>query len=243
MNFRSKVFSSLSGWVYSLGALLGLVFFTLAVWGDFEAGLYDAVIQGDQRLETLECPKFIAPWETGTITASVSNPLGLDIDPRVRVHITAGFVTLMSEDMVTVNMAPGESKTLHWQVTADDAAFGGLLILTRVYVFRNHGLPSRDAFCGILVLDILGLSGQQIYDLSFAISIFLMLIGAGGWFVAHWPLKGRAQFLGSAMIALGLIVVVGLVATAEDWLVLGMLLVLIAVLLLASLALFLTPEP
>ena len=240
MNFRNKVVRGLSGWGYALGVLLGLWLFGLTVWSDFEASLYDAVIRGDENLEALECPVLIAPWETGTITATLTNPLDRDIDPRVRAHITAGFVTLMEEEVVTVELAPGETANLGWQVTAEDAAFGGLLILTRVYMFRNHGLPSRDASCGILVLDALELSGRQIYNLSFVGSILLMLIGLVAWSAASWPLTGEAQFFGVAMLLQALIVAAGLIVSMQGWILAGIFLLILAVLLIAALVYSLT---
>ncbi len=176
----NRILSSFGTILYLIGVAIGLVLLFITVWGDIEASTFDAALHTDEGLSSLKCPVVITSAETGIISVTVENPLEKEIDPVVRARFTMGFVTLMMEDRVKLQIPPGEKETLTWKVTQEDAAYRRL-ILARVYQFANKSLQARQGACGIVVLPITGLTGQQLMMSAFAASLVAMAAGLWLW--------------------------------------------------------------
>ena len=219
MRVGKKVKRTLGAMLFTLGFLIGLVVFVGAVWADFEAAMFDTAIKGDESLRPVRCPVIITGDETGTISAAFHNPLDRLVKYFVRTHISRGFVTYMREDKELLPVEPGETERLEWTVTADDAAYGRV-ILVKVLLMANYPLPSRQATCGILTLDVPYLSGKQLLTLAVAASLVCMALGGGLWFQASRPVdEGFPKELARGMAALAGSVVVGMiVAFLGPWL-------------------------
>lgn len=153
----------------------------------------------------------------------------------IRAHISQGYVTLMREENSKLPLAPGEAQTLEWTVTPDDAAYGRL-ILIRAHVAAKYPLPSRDASCGILVIDLPYFSGSQLAAFTLAVSVLGMAIGAGLWVVANRPLRGPAREVTRAMGVLAGSILIGLVLGLLGQWLLGVLLLMISLLLIVAIA-------
>lgn len=162
--------------LYMLGAIIGFLLLTMSVWGDVEASTFSAALSSDEPLDTLNCPVFIAKDEVGVISAVIENGTDRDASPMVRSRITSGFVTLVDEQNQTVDIPAGESREVSWNVSLDNAAYGRL-ILARFYQFSNFSVPSRQGFCGIVVLPFSGLTGQQVFVGGFVLSMLLVAAG------------------------------------------------------------------
>jgi hypothetical protein len=220
----------LSVFIFAVGVILGMVLSGIVVWGDLEGSLFDAAIRADATLTTLRCPVMMTTKEIGTASAVFENPLERPVTFTIRTHISRGYVTLMREINSKLSLAPGETQTLEWPVTPDDAAYGRLILL-RVRLSAKYPLPSRDASCGILVVDLPYLSGNQITALILAASLLSMLIGAGLWIAANRPLRGLPRQVARAMGVLAGSVLAGVVlGLLGNWL-LGALLLVITLLL------------
>ena len=242
MNLRNNTMRTLGVLLLSFGVLLGLALLAIIVWGDFESTMFDPSIKQDTTLTTLRCPVMISRAETGTVTATFTNPLDRHIELYTRTHITEGYVTLMREIIATVSLDPGETKPLHWTVTADDAAFGRL-ILVKVTVNAKYPLPSRQGTCGVLVAGLPYLTGTQFFALAFAATLLSMAGGAGLWFVANRPLKDLGQDVMVAMSVLAGSVLVGLLAGLRGaWLLGGLVLVATVLLVGAIIGYFVNRE-
>ena len=215
--------------LFSLGLLLGMGLFGAVIWADFEAMLFNPALSQEAPLRSLRCPVMITTSETGTVTASLSNPLDRSTERYVRAHITDGYVTLMREVNQRVPLAPGEKQRLEWAVTADDAAFNRF-ILVKVIVRGRYPLPGRQGTCGILMVDVPLLNGRQIFSLTFAASVLSMAAGYGLWFGASRPLDQRRQQVARAMVALAGGVVLGTIVGWLGWWLPGFILFLITVL-------------
>lgn len=151
----------------------------LAVWGDFEASLFDVAIHAESGLDALSCPVFITRHEVGEISASFRNTGVRPVDRPIRARMTEGFVTLIREENVRLPLQPGETQSHTWTVTAEDAAYGGLLILARVSALRQSPMPSQSGSCGIIVLNVPWLTGGL---LTFGwLSGGLLTLLGGGW--------------------------------------------------------------
>jgi len=202
--------------LFSIGLLLGMALFGAVVWADFEAALFDPSIQQEARLRSLRCPVMITESETGTVSATLSNPLDRPTERYVRAHITDGFVTLMREVNNRVSLAPGETERLQWTVTADDAAFERF-ILVKIVLRGRYPLPSRQGTCGILVVDVPFLTGDQVFALAFGAGLLSMLAGFGLWLKASRPLRQQARQAARAMVALTGGIVVGTIVALLGW--------------------------
>lgn len=187
--------------LFSVGFLIGMALFGAIIWADFEAALFNPGIQQDASLRSLRCPAVITTSETGTVTASLRNPLDRPTERYVRAHITDGYVTLLREVNKLVSLEPGERQQLQWTVTANDAAFGRL-VLVKVVLRARYPLPSRQGTCGILVVDVPYLTGDQVFGLSFAASLLSMAAGFALWYRASQPLHEQRRQLARAMVML-----------------------------------------
>lgn len=210
MNSKKQTVRILSVLVFSVGALLGLALFGIVVWEDLEAAMFDPTIKQDAPLATLRCPVMMTRAETGTVTATFTNPLDRPIELYTRAHISEGYVTLMREINTQLSLEPGETKPLQWTVTPDDAAFGRL-ILVKVTVKRKYPLPSRQGTCGIMVVGLPYFTGNQVFAFALAASLLSMAAGAGLWVNANRPLSGLGREVPIAMGALAGCVLVGMI--------------------------------
>jgi len=215
--------------LFALGLLLGLALFGATIWADFEAVLFNPGLSYEAPLRSLRCPAMITTSETGSVTASLTNPLDRSTERYVQAHITDGYVTLMREVNKSVPLAPGEKRQLEWAVTADDAAFDRF-ILVKVVLRGRYPRPSRQGTCGILVVDVPLLSGRQVFSLIFTVSLLGMAAGYVLWLRASQPLDDRGRQMTRAMVTLAGSVVLG---TIIGWLglwLLGFFLFLVALL-------------
>lgn len=203
--------------LFAASALVALLLFAVAVLSDLEGATFDPAIRGSASLKSLRCPVFLSTSESGTVRATFQNPLDRPLQYFVRVHVSEGFVTLYRQIDFQVPLDPGESQTLEWEITDEDAAYGWL-VLVKVLQSASHPLPSRSGSCGIPVVPVPFLSGNQFFGLLFGGSVVGM--GAG---IAFWRAVGRAEGqvrhdVSNAMIALGIALVVGtLVGLAISW--------------------------
>lgn len=222
MNSKNKIIRTLGVLIFSVGVLLGMTLFGIVIWGDLEASLFNVSMRGNAPLTTLRCPVMVTTTEVGKVAATFTNPFERPVEFYVRAHISEGHVTLMREVKTTLPLDPGETQTLEWTVTSDDAAYGRL-IFARVRLGAKYPLPSRHRACGILVVDLPYFTGNQIFALAFAVSLLSMAIGAGLWVVTHRPLRGLGLQVIAAMGALAGSILVGtIVGLRGSWLPAGL---------------------
>lgn len=216
--------------VYSLSALVGIVIMAVSVWGDVEASFFDASIRGEKSIGSLNCPILITSGELGEVTAKFSNPIARPIKSSVRVHISNGFLTLMSEENEKFDLAPNESKKLAWVIEPQDAAYGKM-ILVKVYLFPNHPLPSRQGTCGIFVLNIPQISGKQILIACLAISLLGMVSSTAVWKINNHPMSKRSTETYRALTILFVVIGIGTFSSLFGWWLLGAICLIISILL------------
>jgi len=219
--------------LYSLGTLMTLVLGTIAVWGDLEASLFDVSIRAERSLRSLNCPVLITSHETGQISASFQNTSQQPVNRAIRAHISQGFITLFREENLQLPLQPGEQQRWTWYVTADDAAYGSL-ILVRVSTLRQAPMPSESSTCGILVLDIPWMSGWIVVVTWLILGLTATAGGMWLWLKAsrHQITDRRPTMLSMSAISL-LVIAILIVGLAGLW-VLGVILLALFVLLLIT---------
>lgn len=232
MRVGKKVKRTLGAVLYTLGFVIGLTIFVGAVWADFEAAMFDTAIKGETSLRPVRCPVLITRGETGVVSAGFHNPLDRPVNYFIRTRISRGFVTYMWEHKDLLPVAPGETERLEWTVTPEDAAYNRV-VLVKILLMGNYPLPSRQATCGILTLDVPFLTGKQLLALGVTASLVGMALGGGLWFRARKPVDEEfPRELARAMAALGGSVVVGMgIAFVGPWLLGGIVVVVTALLI------------
>ncbi|MFZ6021370.1 MAG: hypothetical protein ACOYXO_17370 [Chloroflexota bacterium] len=232
---RSKALSSLLAFIlFVSGLLAGLVWWGSSAWADLEASLFDPAVSADVILNNLRCPQFITPEEIGTISIRLQNPTDRILRQTARIHVSYGFVTLMREESVIIEMQPRETRQLEWFVSAEDAAWGRL-VLVRLHLFRSFPLPSRTATCGIVLVNLPWLNGNHITLLLALLTLAGTLGGWQRWVKTHQPLVNRQRNVATLMVAWIILLVVGnLLAFLGIWVAAGVLFLLSMIFLIIS---------
>ncbi len=161
-----------------VGAFLGALYAGAAAWGDWEALQFDVdtALRSERSLSTLRCPVLMTTGEIGTVGVVVKNPTSHTITRTVRIHISQGDVLAMREFTERVTLEPKGKQYLSWEIYPEDRVFN-LFVLVRVILFRGFSLPSADAACGVMVLDLPWARGGQIVAGVVAASLLCMGVG------------------------------------------------------------------
>ncbi|MFN7035261.1 MAG: hypothetical protein ACK4SN_02755 [Bellilinea sp.] len=239
---RSRFVSSLLGYLlFGVGLVAGLAWWGSSAWADLEASLFDASITADLVLNDLRCPQFITPEEIAAVSIRLQNPTDRILRQSARIHISYGFVTLMREENIIVEMQPRESRQLEWYVSAEDAAWGRL-VLVRLHLSRSFPLPSRTATCGIVLVNLPRLSGVHI---SWLLAVITLAGTFGGWRLflkANQPPTVRQRNVATLMAAWIILLIVGnLLAFLGIWIAAGVLFLLTIIFLVISITYLLYP--
>jgi hypothetical protein len=223
MNNPKRLLGFLS---YGIGVAAGFFLIFVATWADIEANSYDFPRLANAGLGGLRCPVLMTPNETSTISLNVSNPTGNQISPAIKVLISTRL--LPEEFLEGFQLMPGEAKRLEWTVDSEHIDLGNF-ILAKVLLYSAYPLPSREASCGIFVLN-LPVTGRVLVPVLMVLSFLSM--GWGLYNLSRFgALHGRlSKYMGSITF-LAIIISLGLVLSfVGGWL--SSLLVLVVALLL-----------
>lgn len=217
--------------IYSAGVLLGVILFGSSVWGSIEAFLFESALPADETIRSLKCPVMITSSQTGKVTATFRNPGNRSAMTTVRTYITDGLFSLVREVNTRIQLEPSETKELDWTIYPEDAAWERF-ILVRVYSLRSPPLPSRTGSCGILLVNIPFLTGNQVVALISVASISGMAVGLGTWVSSNRPLSRRNRYSTQTMGVLAALVLAGLIVGILRWWFIGLFLFTFIVLLI-----------
>lgn len=227
MRNQSRVVLILGAALFLFGLLLGLLFSTGSVWGDLEAIMFDPAPTGggDAPLSTLRCPVLITAREGGLVSATFHNPSQLALSRTVRFYVSHGFATLVRQEEQQFLLQPGETRRVSFAVTAEDAAWRHF-ILVRINVLRNLPLPSHSASCGVIVLNLRGLTGGQVVALAVAVSLLSMAAGMVLWIAGRRAADTPTPDLAPIMAALAALTVLAMFFGARgSWVAGGLLII------------------
>jgi len=228
MKLPKKFTRMLGVLIFSLGVLAGLSLTIAAVWADFEAVFYGFDKIGDARLPSLKCPVLMTKSETGMISATFKNASDRSIEFMTRADIS-GFSRIRSERSM-LTLAPGESKQLDWTVTSEDIDLGRF-VFAKVSNYPAYQMTFREATCGIVVLDLPGWSGMQVFTLFFTICLLGILVGYSSWELTTGSMEGHTIDITRAMKFLGILVLLGLLISMQgSWLV-GLLFIVVSLMM------------
>lgn len=193
---------------YTIGVAVGLFLILVAAWADLESTMYGFPRLASGGLGGLQCPILMTRDETATISFDISNTTDNRISPSVRAHISTRL--LPEEFLENFELTPGESKRLEWPVDPENIDMERF-IFAKVLLFSSHPIPSREATCGIYILDLPG-TGQILLPILVALSLVstgwgLYSInrfrGSNEWLMKH---AGSITFL-AGIVALGFVLI------------------------------------
>jgi hypothetical protein len=212
-----------------LGVALGIGLAGLAVWGDFEAMSYFYTGAGYAGFSGLKCPALMTRDETVTISATLDNPGNQPIEPYYQVDISGIAGLRHLENQVTV--PPHSSKTVQWAVGAEDIDLGSF-VMVKMDILPMAGYSTREATCGMAVLNLGGLSGGQAVGWSLGLSLLATVLGLVIREAGPVPIGGKELSLRNAMRATGILTCAALFAALSGWWLFGFLFGALTLLLL-----------
>jgi hypothetical protein len=234
-----KLFVSLV--VFILGLAISLAFNVFVLWANLEgmsfwgypeALAFDSSLTTEARLTSLSCPVILAPGESGTVAVTVRNPNDYPIEAWISAHISMlGMEENMLRELRSAPLEPGEKTTLRWEVSEQNKNNSGM-ILTRVFLrLTEFHPPARTRHCGIVTIDLWGLSSGLIT--SAALVGGHILQGAGIWMWGQVKRKSTKEdyFTRNVMIAMSIFsLLMTLGSLTHSW-VISMLSLLLSLLL------------
>jgi hypothetical protein len=224
---QTKPVRTLGGVIFFFGIFLGLALSLAAVWGDFEGISYFYTGAAYPSFNGLNCPVLMTRSETGTVSASFVNSGGQEIEPYYEVTISG--LTAMRKLEGHLSVPAHASKSIQWTVDASDIDLG-FFIFNDMQVLPVAGYSTREDTCGIIVLNLTGLTGGQLFNITLAASLLGIAIGFGLW--ENTRATDRATNLARAMRTMGVAVLLALLTSIMGWWLPGLLFSVVTILLL-----------
>jgi hypothetical protein len=212
--------------LFFLGVVIGFARSVISIWNNLEATDYYFTGATHAPFKGLRCPMMIAPTEKGNVTVVFNNPTKEEDNFFYRVEISGkAFSTREIEGQIAV--PPRQAKDIQFKVDTHDVDLL-FFILVKITMLPNSVHSTQDATCGIMVVNILGLTGSQVSLATLILSITGILIGLFLWEGTNSKVNGNrpriVQFL-------GLVVLLSLLATYMGWWAVATVLAVIIILL------------
>lgn len=221
----------MGGVIFLLGVVLGLGLALVAVWGDYEGFSYFNSGAGYPAFNGLACPILMTRSEKSVVTADFKNSTGQGFEPYYEVSISGPGSLRKLEGQLSV--PAHTAKSIQWTVDAGDIDLG-FFVFVDMQVLPVAGYSTREDTCGIMVLDLTGLTGSQLFGLTLAASLIGMVLGLGLWEnnarlnINHYTNRHRAlQAQGIAVLLALLTGLIGLWAAGLIFCVIAILLLMI----------------
>jgi hypothetical protein len=224
-----RIIRSLSILLFSAGVLLGVALAGSAAWADLEAKFYGFEKMGDKPLGGLRCPVVMTTSETRTISVTLTDPTDKPLQLMARADIS-NRIQIRTERK-TLSLAPGEKNQLSWLVSSADIDLG-FFIFAKVSTYPVAAFPFRESTCGIVVVNLPSLTGNQVFTFTLVASLLSIAIGLLLWEVSNRPLQGRTLHITYAMRFLTAVILAQMLISFSGWWVLGGILLVVAVLLI-----------
>ena len=229
---QRRSIKTLGSVLFLLGVFLSLALALAAIWGDYEAMSYFFNGAGYGAFDSLNCPVLMSRTEVATISATFDNPSDAAIQPYYEVEVSATASSRDLEKQITV--PPHTSRTVQWTVDANDLNLGSF-ILIKMDVLPVAGFSTREATCGVLLLNLAGPSGERIVGAVLAVSLLGILLGLGIRDSGERAATDKALSTQNGMRATGVAALLALLAGLMGWWLIGVLFMAGTMLLLAIL--------
>jgi hypothetical protein len=202
--------------IFFLGVIIGFVMAVITIWSRLEAINYYFTGAKYETFNGLRCPAMITPVEKGMVTAVFNNPTNKEDNFFYRAEISGEPSTRQIEGQIEVS--PHHSESIQVTVDANDTDLG-FFIFVKMNILPTARHRSREAVCGILVTNIVGLTGTQLSTTAIALSFVGIAVGLGIW---QRSSNEADQNIQRAIQVLVLMVLLTLLAAAMGWWLAGM---------------------
>ncbi len=224
--------------IFLAGLALGLCMALVPIWANLEAASYFSSGADYAQFRGLHCPILMGRSDTATVTSTFNNPNSKAIQPYYEVEVSGAGETRSLEGQVLIPAYA--SRTIYWTVDVSDIDLG-YFIMNKFDVLPFAGNPAREATCGIMVLDLAGLNGAQIFDWGLVLS----LLGLVGGLALREASEGRASSKErserNGLRAAGIAACLALLTGFMGWWLVGVVFFAITILLLVILLRFTLP--
>jgi hypothetical protein len=222
-----RFFPILSRAFFFVGVVIGLILSVIAIWNNLESTSYYFTGVKHDAFKGLSCPIMIAPSEKGRVTAVFNNSTDQEDNFYYRAEISGrAFSTRKIEDHIAV--PPHQAKSI--QLTVDEHDIDLLFfILIKITILPNSVRSTQETTCGIMVTNLLGLTGSQISTSAVFLCFAAMAIGLG-----LWPQTSDKGRIGVRYIepTLGFVVLLTLLTTSLGWYAVAIVLAVVIILLM-----------
>ncbi len=189
--------------LYILGVVLALFLLLTVTTAQIETTLSEinsgtpTLTDTRESLKNIECPAAIGPDDSETIQFTATNPADAAQTAEFPVYAGSSESGYLSQCTPGASFGPSETRQLSCDVSA--TGISGKTLIVEV--------PDIQAHCGIAIINGPGgLDGMLALRVGFALSLIMLLIGAGMWFLRHLP-HGSFEWLRGS---LGIIVIIAI---------------------------------
>jgi hypothetical protein len=228
-DMKTRSLRSLGGIIFLLGVSLGLALALAAIWSDFEGFSYFNTGAGYQLFNGLVCPILMTRSEKSVVTADFENPSSQEFKPFYEVAISRPGSLRKLEGQLSV--PAHTTKSIQWTVDANDIDLG-FFIFVDVQVLPMAEYSTHEGTCGIMVLDLTGITGSHIFAGTLAASLIGLVLGLGLWENDAGLNIDRYTNRHRLFQALGIMVLLALLASIIGLWAAGLVFCILAVLLL-----------
>lgn len=225
MNTRPSLI--LSRTLFFLGVATGFILSVIIIWNNIESTDYYFIGVKYPRFKGLRCPVMIAPTEKGIVTTVFNNPTNEEDRFFYRAEVSGkAFSKRKIEDQIAV--PPHEAKLFRFTVDTHDVDLL-FFILVKITIFPNSVHSAQESTCGIMVANILGLTGHQVSMAALFLSFSGIAVGLGLW--QQSSLKSDRDMWRVAQ-TLGFVVLLTLLTAYLGWWAVAIALTVVSVLLM-----------
>jgi hypothetical protein len=229
MSRRKRIIYFLGTLVFLIGILSGTLLSGMFVWVNLEHYLYGFDSLGGKPIHTLKCPLIMANSETGKVKVSFKNNLDRTSEFNLRADFSTssgGIESIRSK----VSIDRGKTQQYEWEVFSDNVT-RHLFIFVKVFAYASYKLPFREASCGIWVVNVPYLTGQQLYTLLLCLTLLGIIIGQVSLELSGQAIHGNRMNTYNSMRFWAFLVLLALFTCLQAWLLPGIVLLIATVLM------------
>jgi hypothetical protein len=199
--------------IFIFGIILGVFLSLVRALPDVEATMYGFVKYGYPRLSSLRCPLLMTTADREAVTIKINNNLDRPLTWRVIAQFSS--LSLINSVDSNIELQPGESRVLSWEVTNDNLSMGNF-ILARVFT-SAAALGMKEAFCGTFVINLPFTGGPMLYYIALFVTALCLALGI--WLWRHHTILSESHLVSQfTWMRFGaLLVVLAVVAGYMDW--------------------------
>jgi hypothetical protein len=213
--------------LFVIGTAVGLMLFGISTWANLEAAFYGFSVTEGGRLDSLVCPVLMTKTEIGTVKAEYKNSSDTPIQFTVRADFS--HPTSIRSVSSTLALDPHQSRWVEFHMTSEDIDYGKF-IFVRVTNTTAISISVRQADCGIMVLNIPKLTGNEIFTIAMIVTLGGIIAGSIILEIYGRPLTGKMQDVTRAMKTLGVFTLLGMLVSFNGVWVLGVLIFAVSIL-------------